>query len=133
MILILLQLWLSTRDAIHPDPSVYLEGVWQSCQSVEEDGEAVYAERIYDHPSKPAFEFHMGPRDEFALFLGVAQEHRDHDSKANLLYPAYRRSDLSTYRDARNWTAKGLYVSVVRAGGSRDECEAYDVLVRRKP
>src|SRR3954469_17712273 len=62
-----------------------LEGNWQSCR--EADG--TYSERVYDHVvnSVPRFEVHMGPRREFAIFEGVQDEHRAHESPANLLKP----------------------------------------------
>src|SRR5215831_5288679 len=60
-----------------------LEGNWQSCR--EADGR--YSERVYDHVVNgvPKFEVHMGPRREFAIFDGVQDDHRAHDSPANLL------------------------------------------------
>ena len=62
-----------------------LEGNWQSCR--EADGR--YSERVYDHVVNgvPKFEVHMGPRREFAIFNGVQDEHREHDSPENLLRP----------------------------------------------
>src|SRR5437588_12426396 len=62
-----------------------LEGNWQSCR--EADGQ--YGERIYDgtFPGFGPFELHMGPSSEFALFRGVADEHRAHTSSENLLRP----------------------------------------------
>ena len=63
-----------------------LEGNWQSCQETSTGG---YAERVYDHVVNgvPQFEVHLGPRREFAIFTGVQDEHREHDSDANLLKP----------------------------------------------
>ena len=48
-----------------------------------------YAERVYDHVVNgvPQFEVHLGPRREFAIFTGVQDEHREHDSADNLLKP----------------------------------------------
>src|ERR1700710_2060552 len=62
-----------------------LEGNWQSCR--ERDGS--YAERVYDHVVNGVgqFEVHMGPRREFAIFKGVQDAHRDHESAENLLKP----------------------------------------------
>src|SRR5262245_17559994 len=59
-----------------------LEGNWQSCR--ETDGQ--YSERVYDGrwPGFGSFELHMGPYHEFALFRGVQEEHRDHNSAENL-------------------------------------------------
>jgi hypothetical protein len=46
-------------------------------------------ERVYDNtlPGLGAFELHLGPYHEFALFRGIQDEHRRHDSTANLLRP----------------------------------------------
>lgn len=108
-----------------------LEGNWQSCIQ-HDDGE--YQEEVYDHPAPPAFEFHMGPRDQFALFKGVHGEHdRSHDGSENLLGRDYKEI-THNWRDARNWTigaGLNLYISVVLAGGSRSECESYFVLIRK--
>ena len=62
-----------------------LEGNWQSCR--ERDGS--YAERVYDHVVNGVglFEVHMGPRREFAIFKGVQDAHREHESPENLLKP----------------------------------------------
>ena len=62
-----------------------LEGNWQSCR----DRDGSYAERVYDHVVNGVgqFEVHMGPRREFAIFKGVQDAHRDHDSPDNLLKP----------------------------------------------
>ena len=64
-----------------------LEGNWQSCR--ESDG--TYAERVYDGrwAGLPPFELHMGPYHEFALYRGVQDEHRDHQSSENLLKPHF--------------------------------------------
>src|SRR5688572_31802272 len=62
-----------------------LEGHWQSCR--ESDGH--YSERVYDNtlPGIGPFELHLGPYHEFALFRGVQDEHRDHQTGENLLRP----------------------------------------------
>src|SRR5437868_15315360 len=66
-------------------PHNILEGNWQSCR--ETDGR--YSERIYDHVVNGVgqFEVHLGPSREFAIFKGVQDEHRAHNSAANLLKP----------------------------------------------
>jgi hypothetical protein len=115
------------------DPRHILEGSWQSCR--ENDGH--YTERVYDHVVNGVgqFEVHLGPRDEFAIFAGVQDEHRDHASPANLLEPyrvayeggrAMQRWDLATL---------GLTFTVTLAGGSRSDCESWFVLLepRAKP
>ena len=62
-----------------------LEGNWQSCR----EGDGHYAERVYDGkwPGMGPFEIHMGPYHEFALFRGIQDAHRDHNSSENLLKP----------------------------------------------
>src|SRR5215467_5588670 len=67
------------------DARKILEGSWYSCR--EPDGQ--YGERVYDHVVNGGgkFEVHLGPRREFAIFKGVQDEHRDHDSPDNLLKP----------------------------------------------
>jgi hypothetical protein len=109
------------------NPRNILEGNWQSCR--ESDGR--YAERVYDHVVSGVgkFEFHMGPRREFALFEGVQDEHRDHDSAANLLKPY--NVEMSGGRAKQRWEIPSLNVAltVTLAGGSRTECESWFVLV----
>jgi hypothetical protein len=100
-----------------------LEGNWQSCR--ESDGG--YSERIYDGkwPGLPPFELHLGPFRDFALFQGIDEEHRDHDSGANLLVP--HTVDLELNRGGHTWDVAGLHVEVVLSGGSREECESWYV------
>lgn len=121
------------------DGRVLLAGHWESCR--EADG--TRRERIYDHYEHGVglWEFHMGPSDEFALFRGVQDVHRDHASADNLLGPAFHAGALETATHSRQWHALGLWISVVVAGGSADDCDggseypsySYRVLVRRDP
>ncbi len=97
---------------------------------LQENGE--YGERVFDHITLPAFEAHLGPEDEFALFMGITTVHRDHDNAINLLYPAYHRSDLSTFRDSRTWSREGIIVNVIALDSSRRDCESYHIRVERK-
>jgi hypothetical protein len=99
-----------------------LEGNWQSCR---QDGE--YSERVYDGrwPGLPAFELHLGPYHEFALFLGVQDAHRDHNSSDNLLNPHI--VELRSNRAAQKWDVAQLHFEVTLSGGSREECESWYV------
>jgi len=100
-----------------------LEGNWQSCR--EADG--VYAERVYDGrlPGVGPFEFHMGPYHEFALFRGVQDDHREHNSADNLLKP-YDVEVISN-RARQAWDVAGLRLEVRLAGGSASDCESWFV------
>ncbi len=110
------------------DPHHILEGNWQSC--LQRDGH--YSERVYDHVVNGVgqFELHMGPRREFALFKGVQDEHRDHDSPENLLQP---NSAWSWKRGAPSSSGKfpsfNLAFTVTLAGGSRMDCESWFILL----
>lgn len=111
------------------NPRNILEGNWQSCR--EADG--AYSERIYEHVTVvdgvPRFELHMGPRREFALFAGVQEEHRPHDSPANLLQP-YRLTGEGNLAQ-HEWKVANLNVrfTATLAGGSRSDCESWYVLL----
>jgi hypothetical protein len=110
-----------------------LEGSWQSCR--EDDGR--YTERIYDHVVNGVgrFEVHMGPRDEFAIFMGVQDEHREHASADNLLMPY--RVVMESGRAKHRWEIPSLDLAFTAtlAGGSRSDCETWFVLAEplRKP
>lgn len=105
------------------DPRNILEGNWQSCR--ERDGR--YSERVYDHyvGGVPMFEVHLGPRREFAIFKGVQDEHRDHDSPDNLLKPHV--VPLEDGHATHRWEIPSLNLAftVEMAGGSRMECESW--------
>src|SRR6476646_1358496 len=104
-----------------------LEGNWQSCR--EADGR--YSERVYDHivNGVPKFEVHMGPRREFAIFDGVQDEHRAHDSQANLLRPY--RLEVEGNLASHEWKIPSLNLvfTVSLSGGSRGDCESWYVLL----
>src|SRR5262245_41578489 len=99
-----------------------LEGNWQSCR-VGGD----YSERVYDGrwPGLPPFELHLGPYHDFALFLGVQDEHRDHNSTANLLNPHV--VEIRSNRAVHTWDVAQLHLEVSLSGGSREECESWYV------
>ena len=104
-----------------------LEGNWQSCR--EPDGR--YSERVYDHVVNSAgrFEVHLGPKREFAIFKGVQEEHRDHNSPDNLLKPHV--VELDGGRARRRWEIPSLNLAftVTLAGGSRTDCESWWILL----
>jgi hypothetical protein len=106
---------------------VVLEGNWQSCR--EHDGE--YAERVYDNnlPGIGPFEVHLGPYHDFAVFRGVQEEHRSHQSSDNLLKP--HTVAIEGNRARQEWEVGGLKLEVTLAGGSRAECESWFVTLRR--
>jgi hypothetical protein len=111
-----------SRDSRH-----ILEGSWQSCR----DGDGHYAERVYDHVVNGVgqFEVHLGPRDEFALFMGVQDQHREHGSADNLLKP--HRVENEGGRARRRWDLPSLKLAFTAAlaGGSRGDCENWFVLL----
>jgi hypothetical protein len=104
-----------------------LEGNWQSCR--ERDGS--YAERVYDHVVNGVglFEVHMGPRHEFAIFKGVQDAHREHDSPENLLKPF--RVAFENGRATQHWELPSLNLAftATMAGGSRTDCESWYLLL----
>jgi hypothetical protein len=67
----------------------------------------------------------MGPRREFAIFKGVQDEHRDHESRENLLKPFRVAMDGS--RASQKWEIPSLNLvfTVALGGGSRSECESW--------
>jgi hypothetical protein len=104
-----------------------LEGNWQSCR--ESDGQ--YAERVYDGKwaGLPAFELHMGPYHEFALYRGIQDAHRDHGSAENLLKP--HTVEIRANAARHSWDVDGLHLEVALSGGSRDDCESWYVTLKR--
>ena len=104
-----------------------LEGNWQSCR--EADGR--YSERVYDHVVNGVgrFEVHLGPKRDFAIFKGVQEEHRDHDSSDNLLNPHVVQLDGG--RAKRRWEIPSLNLAftVTLAGGSRMDCESWFIVL----
>jgi hypothetical protein len=104
-----------------------LEGNWQSCR--EDDGQ--YGERVYDGkwPGMGPFELHMGPYHEFALFRGIQDGHREHNSGGNLLKPYNLEIRGNAARQA--WDVDGLHLEISLAGGSREQCESWFVSLKR--
>jgi hypothetical protein len=108
-----------------------LEGNWQSCR--ESDG--TYSERVYDHRVNgvPKFEVHLGPRREFAIFAGVQEEHREHDSAANLLRPYRLDGDGNLAKHEWKIPSLSLVFTATLAGGSRGDCESWYILLAPLP
>ena len=105
-----------------------LEGNWQSCQ---EPSSGRYTERVYDHVVNGVgqFEVHLGPRREFAIFNGVQDQHREHDSPDNLLQPF--RVAMEGTRARQRWeiTSLNLAFTVTLGGGSRTDCESWFIVL----
>ena len=109
------------------NPKNILEGNWQSCRQAD----GTYTERVYDHMVNGVgkFEVHMGPKREFAIFEGVQEQHREHDSPANLLKPY--RLDVAGNLAGHEWTVPSLKLvfTASLAGGSRSDCESWYILL----
>jgi hypothetical protein len=109
------------------DPRKILEGSWQSCR--EFDGQ--YGERVYDHVVSGGgkFEVHLGPRREFAVFKGVQDAHRDHDSPDNLLKPYRVTMDAGRAKQRWEIPSLNLVFTVALAGGSRTDCDSWFIVL----
>jgi hypothetical protein len=109
------------------DPRKVLEGSWYSCR--EPDGQ--YGERVYDHVVNGTgqFEVHLGPRREFAIFKGVQDVHRDHDSPENLLKPYRVTLDAGRARQRWEIPSLNLVFTVALAGGSRTDCDSWFIVL----
>ena len=109
------------------NPRNILEGSWQSC--LDQSGR--YTERVYDHVVNGVglFEVHLGPRREFAIFPGVQDQHREHDSPENLLKPY--RVLMEGGRARQHWEVPSLKVAltVTLAGGSFSDCESWYIVL----
>lgn len=127
------QLWM-TFPSQEP---VILNGSWQSCR--DENGD--WGERIYDRHEhgKWVWSLHMGPFNDFALYK-PADEPEDgdngyhyHSGPTNLLGPNYQVTNAYA-RGKRTWTVPSLHlwVNIVQAGGSREDCQSFVVLIRRQ-
>lgn len=120
---------LSSFTPFTSDPRKILEGNWYSCR--ESDGQ--YGERVYDHVVNGvgAFEVHLGPRREFALFKGVQDAHRDHDSTDNLLKPYRVAMDAGRAKQRWEVPSLNLVFTVTLAGGSRTDCESWFIILEQ--
>ena len=65
-----------------------------------------------------------------AIFSGVQDEHRSHDSPDNLLKPNFRVA-LEAGRAKQQWEipALNLKFTVTLAGGSRTDCESWFIVL----
>jgi hypothetical protein len=110
------------------DPRHVLEGNWQSCQELPG---GAYSERVYDHVVNGVgqFEVHLGPRREFAIFMGVQDDHRDHARAENLLKP--HRVAMEGSRAKQRWELPSLNMAftVTLGGGARTDCESWYILL----
>jgi hypothetical protein len=109
------------------DPRKVLEGSWSSCR--EPDGQ--YGERVYDHVVNGGgqFEVHLGPRREFAIFKGVQDVHRDHESPENLLKPYRVMMDAGRAKQRWEIPSLNLAFTVAMAGGSRTDCDSWFIVL----
>jgi hypothetical protein len=109
------------------DPRNILEGSWQSCR----DSDGQYTERVYDHVVNGVgqFEVHLGPRNEFAIFKGVQEQHRAHASTDNLLTPFVVAMEGGRAKQRWEIPALSLLFTATLAGGSRTDCESWFVLL----
>ena len=114
--------------SLSANPHNILEGNWQSCQ---DPSTGRYSERVYDHVVNGVgmFEVHLGPKREFAIFKGVQDAHRDHESFENLLSPF--RVAMEGTRAKQRWEIPSLKLifSVTLAGGSRTDCESWFIVL----
>src|SRR5579885_2275919 len=119
----MMQLWSSS-----PDSTAIISGTWQSCRDADGYGERIYTycknpAKLECHGTDVAWEFHMGPYHDFAMFAFDTEDMEDnHDSSAQLLVPHV--AEMHDNRANLEATAKKLHlhVSAHLAGGSREEC-----------
>ena len=114
-------LLLAQYTPFHHDAKFVLEGNWQSC--IDDTGR--FDEKVYDQPQL-GIEVHLGPGDEFAIFKGIQEEHRDHRSPENLLQPYRVRAGR------QRWDLPDLIFEVAHAGGSRHDCRSFFITLEPK-
>ena len=124
--LLLLSLAQATWEPVRPP--VLHQGRWLACGAEE---------RVLEHRvlGQLRWELHLGPLDEFALYdHQVDGAKHTHDGADNLLGPAFRVSDLETWRSARQWSEPrlGVWISVVQAGEAGG-CNSYHVRIEARP
>jgi len=125
----------AARHEVRPSTGPWLDSARNVVLFGEDDG--TYAERIFSYKAKGQvrYSFHLGPTDEFALYAGAGppDSEDDHSGQANLLGPAYHYHAFSTRAGGRTWQEPKLklLINVVQAGGSRDECQSFEVQIER--
>lgn len=124
VLLILTQLWTSM-----PQQGAILSGNWQSCLEGREWGELAY-----DHRNAlgiPDWSFHLGPYDEFALFRANTEPDEDNHFIPENLLRGPRALKGSGVNGGRQWNipSLNLWISVVQAGGNRDDCRSWYILI----
>ncbi len=111
-------------------PPVLHQGFWQTCDGVE---------RVLEHHASGhlLWELHLGPQDEFALYDHQVEHNENetdpHNTKDNLLMPAFRVADVETWRGARQWRIPTLHlwISVVTAGAPPAGCQSFYVRIEQ--
>ncbi len=75
------------------------------------------------------YEVHLGPRREFAIFKGVQDEHRPHNSPDNLLKPYL--VPMQGTRAKQRWAIPSLNIvfTVALGGGSLSDCESWYIIL----
>jgi hypothetical protein len=71
----------------------------------------------------------MGPFHDFALYRGIQDDHRDHQSPENLLKP--HTVDMRANAARQTWDVEGLHLEVALSGGSREDCESWYIILTR--
>lgn len=124
LILMLAQLWTSM-----PQRGAILSGNWQSCFEYGEWGEWAYDHR--NAKGVTDWSFHLGPYDEFALFKANEEPEEDNHFIPENLLRGPKALIGSGYNGGRQWNIPelNLWISVVQAGGSRDDCRSWYVLI----
>lgn len=110
-------------------PTTPLEGMWQSCRSID----GAYDERIWaefaDHKAERLlWEFHMGPFNSFGLYLREQADDHNHQDAGNRMLP----DNVVSWQDMRRvytlWEV-GLRISISRLVEDRPDCEKFYIRI----
>lgn len=123
-----------------------LHGNWQSCKI----DQTTYAEKIYEHTSTIGskvvhdWDLHLGPYHDFAIYKRVDDpilswlqsdegDMPDHFHEDKNLLGNSHHVDPEYNRAKRTWTipSLGLWINVVMAGGSQEDCESFVILIKK--